>query len=118
MKLEPKFVDVGRGKRLVVLAEDEYDRLLDAVDAAEARRVLADPHDRELDWREASKDLVTNRIAEARAARGVSQQQLAARLRVGQSTVSRWEAKNANLTLATLRRIAHALDCEAADLLG
>ena len=116
--IEPKFIEVKKGKRLVILDEDEYDRLLDVIDAVEARRILADEKDRVLDWRKASRGLVTTRVAAARKAHGLSQRELASRLGVPQSTVSRWEKKDANLTLATLRKIAAALECGVSDLLG
>ena len=118
INLEPKFVDVGSGKRVVILDEEEYHRLLDALDAAEARKALADKGDKELDWREASRGLVQSRVARVRKEKGISQRELARRLGVTPSTVSRWERKDANLTLATLRRLAPALDCGVEDLVG
>jgi DNA-binding transcriptional regulator YiaG len=118
LEIDPKFIEVHKGKRIVVLDEDEYDRLLDLIDAARARAALADPGDRELDWRDASRGLTGNRIADARSARGLSQRALAARLGVPQSTVSRWEKKDANLTLATVRKIASALDYAVPDLIA
>jgi ribosome-binding protein aMBF1 (putative translation factor) len=110
-EIEPKFIEVKRGKRLVVLEEEEYERLLDAADAVEARRILSDDSDPELDWSEAGRELVTNRIAEIRKSKGISQRELAAKLKVKPSTLSRWERKEANLTLETLRKLAKALNC-------
>lgn len=62
--------------------------------------------------------LHANRIAEAREEPGVAQEGLAKKHRVKQSTVSRMEKPDANLTLATLRRVAKALSCEAYELLS
>ncbi len=118
VKLEPKFVEVRRGKRLVILDEAEYNCLLDVADAAEARRILADDADPELDWPEAGRGLVTNRIAAVRASRNLSQRNLAAKLEVKPSTLSRWEKKDANLTLETLRKIAKALNCPITSLIA
>ena len=58
LDVEPKFVEVKKGKRLVILDEDEWDRVLDVIDAAEARRRLADENDPILDWRKASRGMV------------------------------------------------------------
>lgn len=117
VNIEPKYVKVGSGKRIVILDEEEFDSLLDAIDAVEARKVLSDPKDREIDWETASKDLVENRIAEVRASKSISQRDLADRLGVKPSTVSRWERKDANLTLETLRKVAVALACDIHDLI-
>jgi ribosome-binding protein aMBF1 (putative translation factor) len=117
-ELKPKFIEVRRGKRLVILEEAEYERLLDAVDAAEARRILDDETDPVLDWSEACRELITNRIAEVRRTRDISQRDLAAKLEVQPSTLSRWEKKDANLTLETLRKIAKALGCSVVSLIA
>ena len=53
------------------------------------------------------------RIARLRADRGLSQAQLAARLKTTQSVISRYESADyANYNLTTLRRLATALDAE------
>lgn len=118
VKLKPKFIEVRRGKRLVVLDEAEYERLLDAADAAEAQRILGDETDPELDWSEAGREFITNRIAEVRRTRKMSQRELATKLEVKPSTLSRWEKKDANLTLETLRKIATALSCSVTKLIA
>jgi ribosome-binding protein aMBF1 (putative translation factor) len=118
LHLDPKFIDLAPGRRLVILEEGEFDRLLDEIDSKEARRVLADPNDKEVDWAEATKQLIVNRIAAVRQNSGVSQRELARRLRVKPSTVSRWERADANLTLDTLRKVAKALSCEVVALIS
>lgn len=90
----------------------------DDLDAAEARRVAADEKDRVLAWDEIKGDFLRNRIAVIRKKAGLSQKELAARLGVKQSTLSRWEKEDANLTLATLRKIAAALGCDVHQLLS
>jgi DNA-binding Xre family transcriptional regulator len=116
--IEPKYVKVGAGKRIVILDEAEFNCLIDAVEAAEARAALHNPHDKEIDWETASKGLIENRIAEVRKAKKFSQKELALRLGVQPSTLSRWERKDANLTLETLRKIAAALGCEVVELIS
>jgi ribosome-binding protein aMBF1 (putative translation factor) len=109
--LKPKFIEIKSGKRIVVLEEEEYNRLVDAVDAAEAARILADASDPEVDWSEAVRELTNNRIADVRKSKGISQRKLAEKLKVKPSTLSRWERQDANLTLDTLRKVAKALGC-------
>ena len=111
VRVKPKFVKVAPNKRVVILAEEEYEGLLDALDMAEAKRALSDKSDRVLDWDKAGPSLIRNRIAAVRKSLGVSQETLARRLKVRQSTVSRWEREDANLTLNVVRRIAKALGC-------
>lgn len=106
------------GKNLVIMEEDEYERLLDAIDAAEAKRIAGDGSDPVLSWDEIKDEFIRNRIAEMRDRLGITQKELARRLRVRQSTVSRWEGKDANLTLNTVRKIAKALDCPAHQLIS
>ena len=84
----------------------------------EAERIAADPKDRILTWKEIKDEFVVNRIAAVRERLGISQQELARRLKVRQSTVSRMEQKRANLTLGTLRKIAKALGCSVHQLIS
>ncbi|MHC5057730.1 MAG: helix-turn-helix domain-containing protein [Planctomycetota bacterium] len=112
-----RLVEVG-GKKLVIMEQKEYDRLVDCADAAEARRIKADKSDAVLPWGEVSGGLIVNRIAERRREKGLSQRKLAERLGVRPSTLSRWERKDANLTLDTIRKIAKALRVKSAALIG
>ncbi len=117
-KIHPRFVELGSGKRIVILEEEEFHRLLDLLDAVDARAIVNDDTDRELIWDRVSKDLIENRIAEVRKEKGISQRALAKRMAVTPSTVSRWERKDANLTLETLRKIAHSLRCDVLELIS
>jgi DNA-binding Xre family transcriptional regulator len=116
-EIDPKFMEVARGKRVVILDEDEYDLLLDAYELSRAERVLEDKGDEIVDWRDATQVLVTNRIAEARRSRKISQRELARRLGIAPSTLSRQERPDANLTLGSLRAIAGCLGCSIHDLI-
>lgn len=115
-KIDVQFVNVN-GHKLAIMDEEEYHCLLDVIDAAEAERILSDPNVRSVPWEEAKKELLRNRIAEVRKEVGMTQKELAKKLRVKQSTVSRMERNDANLTLATLRRAAKALGCPVHELL-
>jgi len=98
--------------------EDDYDRLLDAIELAEAERIKNDPNDPVLAWDEVKDQLITNRVAELRERKGVTQSELARRLGVRQSTISRMESSKANLTIGSLRKIARALQCSVGDLIS
>jgi DNA-binding XRE family transcriptional regulator len=110
-------VTVG-DRNLVIMDEEEYDRLLDVADAAEARRIKADAADPVLTWDQVKDRFLQNRVAEVRRSLGVSQRQLAKRMGVKPSTVSRWERKDANLTLSTIRKIARAMRADIHDLIA
>ncbi len=112
-----RLVEVG-GKKLVIMEQKEYDRLVDCANAAEARRIKADKSDAVLSWGEGLGGLIVNRIAERRREKGLSQRKLAERLDVRPSTLSRWERKDANLTLDTIRKIAKALRVKSATLIA
>ncbi len=58
------------------------------------------------------------RIREIRTAKGITQTELAAIMRVGQSTISHWESGAYSPTLQHLRRLAEVLNCTADELLG
>lgn len=49
-------------------------------------------------------------IRQIRESAGVSQAELARRLRISQPTVARWESGRRNMHIDTLQRIADALD--------
>jgi putative transcriptional regulator len=115
--INPQVVEVG-GNKLVIMDEEDYDRLLDAIDVVEAERIAADPNDPVLGWDEIKDELIRNRIAAVREERGITQKELARRLKVRQSTISRMERENANLTLVTLRKIAKALSCSVHQLIS
>lgn len=115
--IKAQFVEVG-GRKIVIMDEEQYERLLDAIDATEAERIAADPDDRILTWDEVKDEFVRNRIAKVREQLGITQKELARRLKLRQSTVSRMEKENANLTLTTLRKIAKALGCSVHQLIS
>jgi len=115
-KVEVEFVEIA-GRSLAIMSEEDYEALLDEIDAADAERIANDPNSRFLTWGEIKDELMRNRIAEVRKELGMTQKELAKKLRVKQSTVSRIERNDANLTLATLRRVAKALKRPVHDLL-
>ena len=59
--LNPQFIEVEKNRRLVVLTEEEYDKLLDVIDNIVAQRIEADESDPVLSWEEFSRKLVKKR---------------------------------------------------------
>lgn len=64
----------------------------------------------------AVKALVGSRIAEVRRTKGVSQEQLAAKLDVSTQWLSRLENGHENATIETLVRVANAVGVRVAEL--
>ena len=98
----------GRPKHVLVPVE-QYERL-----EAEARnaRMLAKFRDPATKWSptdELGLKLAGNRIAVARKAKSLTQKQLAAKLKLPQSMISRIERNPDRSTLKTLKKIAAAL---------
>jgi ribosome-binding protein aMBF1 (putative translation factor) len=116
-EFDVQWLKVGQ-KKLAVMDKKEFDRLIDALDALEAERIASDPSDRTLTWDEIKHEFFPNRITEFRERKSITQKELARRLKVKQSTVSRMERPEANLTLATLRKVAKALRCTVPELIA
>jgi len=96
----------------VVLDIDEYERLL---------RAAADPLKKEpvewIDARDAAAEIAASWIVQARRRAGLTQQELADRVGMPQSQISRIERNADRTTVRTLRKIANALNVNAAELL-
>lgn len=56
-KAKPRIVEIKKGERIVILTEKEYERMLDALDVAEAEMILANNKDTLLSLDEAEKRL-------------------------------------------------------------
>lgn len=74
------------------------------------KRQMANPKMRELVQEELEDLEVGIKIAKLRERAGMNQTQLAARAGMNTSKISRIETSPKNVTLATIARIAHALD--------
>jgi len=57
LKINPKFVNIKKGSNIVILVEEEFDRILDILDSLEAERVLADDSDPVIKWEDVCKKL-------------------------------------------------------------
>lgn len=56
-KTDVALVEIG-GHRLVIMEEEQYERLLDAIDVAEAERILNDPNEKPIPWERARKEIL------------------------------------------------------------
>lgn len=114
-----QFLEENRRKKFVILSYRDYQTLVDlAGEATEYRKaihVLRDTKDKILEYD--SEAVTENPILQVRQARGISQRELANRLHVDPSYVSRLEKRGANPSKKTLQRIAKALDCEVDELI-
>ena len=117
VKMNPQILKLGKNGRYVILPEEEYEELLDALDNFLADKIMNDPNDPVLKWEDVRRELIENRIVKARKARGVSQKELARRLKVKPSTVSRLEKRSTRPRLDTLKRVAKALRCSVHELI-
>lgn len=115
--MNPQFIEVEKNRRLVVLTEEEYDKLLDVIDNIVAQRIEADESDPVLSWEEFSRKIVKNRIAEARKARGISQEELAKKLRINLQELKTLEKKDNRPELQTIKKVAKALNCQVENLI-
>ena len=101
----------------VVVPIEEYERLSHAI---EAQELAALAEDKTVKWVKASDaaiQIAGSWIAKARKTAGLTQKQLAQRMGVPQSQISRIEKNPDRTTLRTMKRIAAALSVDAAKLL-
>ncbi len=97
------------GTTYVLVPEQEYERLIALESARDAVAVLEDPNTEWLDFDQCKLQLAGSRIAEARRAAKLTQTELAGRLGIPQSQISRIERHPERSTIRTLKRIAKAL---------
>ena len=102
----------------VLIPVEEYERLIALVEAHQMIDKLEDPRAEWADFDEFKLQLAGNKLAEARKGRKLTQTQLAARLGVPQSQISRIERSPDQTTLRTLKRIAKALGVDVKNLVN
>jgi len=103
----------------VVLPVDEYEVLIANEMAHEAIAQMA--NDDKVEWIDAdlfALQLAADRIVHARKARKMTQKQLAEKLGVPQSQISRIERNPDHTTVRTLKRIAKALNVDIRALIS
>ncbi len=102
----------------VIIPIEEYDRLMDAIEACQMVDELENPRTRWIKAPDAALELAGSWIARARKQAGLTQKQLAHRLRVPQSQISRIEKHPERSTVKTMQRIAKALGIDLAALMA
>ena len=101
----------------VLVPIEEYERL---VKAETVDRILAKLEDPKTEWVDADDlaiEFATESVVKARKAAGLTQKQLADRLGVPQSQISRIERNPDRTTVRTLKRIAKALRVDVSALI-
>ena len=58
------------------------------------------------------------RLKEFRLSKGITQEELAEKLSVGQNTISQWETGERIPRVPTVLKLAEVLDCNVGELLG
>ncbi len=105
----PSVLDSAGARTHVLVPVDRFDQLSDAERALRAMEMLESDSTEWIDAEASALRLAGSRVRRARIARGLTQKQLAERLRIPQSQVSRIERDPDRSTLRTLKRIAKAL---------
>jgi len=105
----PSVLDSAGARTHVLVPVDRFDQLSDAERALRAMEALENDSTEWIEAEASALRLAGSRVRRARIAKGLTQKQLAERLRIPQSQVSRIERDPDRSTLRTLRRIAKAL---------
>jgi DNA-binding XRE family transcriptional regulator len=105
--------------RYILVPVEEYDRLIEFSMADSVLRKLKDidnPNVKWVDLDDAKLQYAGQQIAAARKAAGLTQKQLAQKLKMPQSQISRIERNPDHTTVRTLKRIAKALKVDVREL--
>jgi DNA-binding XRE family transcriptional regulator len=102
----------------VLLPIREYEELLKALEARELAAKRDDPSTKWVPAGKAALQIAGSWVAEARKQAGLTQKQLADRVGVPQSQISRIEKSPDHTTLRTMKRIAAALDLDIGALMA
>ena len=101
-------IENGRPK-YVLVPVDEYEQLIKADMAKQAVKQIESKDDDLVDADDLALQIAGDRIVRARKSAGLTQQQLAKKLRIPQSQISRIERNPDHTTIRTLKRVAKAL---------
>lgn len=102
-------VDLKDGTSCVIVPQEDYERLVQIAEERELVGVLEDPNTKWLDWEDCKLRLAGSAIGAARKAKKLTQAQVAKKLGLPQSQISRIERNPDRTTVRTLKRIARAL---------
>ena len=115
---QPTYVVQNDRPTHVIIPIEEYERMIEAVEAQELKQQLNDQKTEWVSAEDAALEIAGTWIARARKKAGLTQKQLATRLRVPQSQISRIEKNPERSTIRTMKRIARALRIDLATLLS
>ncbi len=101
-------IENGRPK-YVLVPVDEYEQLIKADMVKQAVKQIESKDDDFVDADDLALQIAGDRIARARKSAGLTQQQLAKKLNIPQSQISRIERNPDHTTIRTLKRVAKAL---------
>ncbi len=108
---------VERGEPAFVLVPvDEYEEFVKASMVAHAIAQIESGDNDFVDADDFALELAAEKIVKARKAKGLTQKQLGAKLRLPQSQISRIERNPDRTTVRTLKRIARALGVDVSSL--
>ena len=114
---EPAHIEQDGRVTHVIIPVEEYERFADAAMVANAIAKLEDENAEWVDADVFAKQLAGEQIAAARKAAGLTQKQLAERLKLPQSQISRIERHPDHITVRTLKRVARALRVDVSALI-
>jgi ribosome-binding protein aMBF1 (putative translation factor) len=101
----------------VLLPIEEYERLMHERDVDRLLARVEDPNVKWVDADDLAIELAAESVVKARKAAGLTQTQLAKKLGVPQSQISRIERNPDRTTVRTLKRIAKALRVDVSALI-
>lgn len=102
----------------VLLRIDEYEELLNLLEARELGAKLDDPATKWVPAEKVAMQMAGSWLAEARKKAGLTQKQLADRVGVPQSQISRLEKSPERTTVRTMKRLAAALGVNISALMA
>lgn len=108
----------GRVPAYVLIRLDEYEVLTKSGMLNRNLDRISDPSKPVVDGDNFALELAADRIARARKAAGLTQAELADRLKLPQSQISRIERNPDRTTIRTLKKIAKALGVDVSALVG
>lgn len=112
-----RYIMEGSRATHVVLPIDVYDRMMLAEMARESQDITSNPGTKWTDVDDFFSQVAVRRIVAARKAKGITQQELANRLGLAQTQISRIESNPDRTSLKTLKRIAKALRVDVKNLI-
>ena len=115
---KPRYVIRNNRATHVLLTVDEYENLMNAAEAQELIAKLNDPSTKWIPAEQAFVQIAGSWIADARKKAGLTQKQLADKMGMPQSQISRIEKHPDRTTLRTMKRVAAALEIDISALLS